>query len=84
MFNTGTVVGVNVNVFGSGFQPKHIPSFSWGGVADGFTPYRINKALHVAREVYSRRDRVFDETEEAILTAISQQESVPPGELTIH
>ena len=32
MFNTGTVVGVSANVFGGGFQPKHIPSFSWGGV----------------------------------------------------
>jgi UDP-N-acetylglucosamine diphosphorylase/glucosamine-1-phosphate N-acetyltransferase len=29
MFNTGTVVGVSVNVYGAGFQPKHIPSFSW-------------------------------------------------------
>ena len=67
MFNTGTVVGVNVNVFGSGFQPKHIPSFSWGGVADGFTPYRIDKALQVAREAYARRGRVFDEVEEEIL-----------------
>lgn len=30
MLNTGTVVGVNSNVFGSGFPPKYIPSFSWG------------------------------------------------------
>lgn len=67
MFNTGTVVGVNANVFGSGFQPKYIPSFSWGGVETGFTPYRIDKALEVAREVYSRRERVLDEVEEEIL-----------------
>ena len=67
MFNTGTVVGVNVNVFGSGLPPKHIPSFSWGGVADGFTTYRIDKALQVAREAYSRRNKVFDAVEEGIL-----------------
>lgn len=73
MFNTGTVVGVNVNVFGAGFQPKHIPSFSWGGADTGFTPYRVEKALQVAREVFSRRGKEFDEVEEGILTAISDQ-----------
>lgn len=67
MFNTGTVVGVNANVFGAGFQPKHIPSFSWGGADTNFMPYRIEKALQVAREAYSRRGKVFDEVEESIL-----------------
>lgn len=31
-FNTGTVVGVSANVFGTGLLPKYIPSFSWGTV----------------------------------------------------
>ena len=70
MFNTGTVVGVNVNVFGAGFQPKHIPSFTWGGAAEGFSPYRLDKALHVARESVGRRNIPFNDTEEAILRAI--------------
>lgn len=67
MFNTGTVVGVSSNVFGGGFQPKHIPSFSWGGATNGFTPYRIDRALQVAREAFSRRGKVFDAVEEEIL-----------------
>ncbi len=70
MFNTGTVVGVNVNVFGAGFQPKHIPSFSWGGAAEGFTNYRIEKALQVARETVGRRGIEFGPVDEAILCAI--------------
>ncbi len=70
MFNTGTVVGVNVNVFGAGFQPKHIPSFSWGGAAEGFTNYRIEKALQVARETVGRRGIDFGPMDEAILCAI--------------
>lgn len=70
MFNTGTVVGVNVNVFGAGFQPKHIPSFSWGGAAEGFTEYRIEKALQVARETVGRRGMDFSAVDEAILRAI--------------
>ncbi|MDB4286316.1 glucose-1-phosphate thymidylyltransferase, partial [bacterium] len=31
MLNSGTVIGVSANVFGGGYQPKFIPSFSWGG-----------------------------------------------------
>lgn len=31
MFNTGTVVGVNANIFGSGFPRNFVPSYSWGG-----------------------------------------------------
>lgn len=43
-FNTGTVIGVCVNIFQSGgLLPKFIPSFSWG--AEGKERYRIDKAL---------------------------------------
>lgn len=70
MFNTGTVVGVNVNVFGAGFQPKHIPSFSWGGKTEGFTPYRYDKALTVIRETMRRRGETFGEAKEAMLKVI--------------
>jgi UDP-N-acetylglucosamine diphosphorylase/glucosamine-1-phosphate N-acetyltransferase len=54
MFNTGTVVGVSCNVFGAGFPPKYVPSFSWGG-AEGFTLYDPEKSIGVARRVMSRR-----------------------------
>lgn len=70
MFNTGTVVGVSANVFGSNFQPKHISSFSWGGSIDGFTTYRLEKALQVAAEAFRRRNKDFTEQEEAILREI--------------
>ena len=78
MFNTGTVVGVNVNVFGAGFQPKHIPSFSWGGAAEGIADYRLEKALQVIRETVGRKSRVFDEIEEDILRAIYRMEKEEP------
>jgi UDP-N-acetylglucosamine diphosphorylase/glucosamine-1-phosphate N-acetyltransferase len=70
MFNTGTVVGVSANVFGSGFQPKHVSSFSWGGAIDGFTTYRLDKALHVAAEAFKRREEPFSEIEKDILREI--------------
>ena len=66
MFNTGTVVGVSANIFGSGFPRNFIPSFSWGGTA-GFTTYKINDAFEVASRVYERRGLIFDDTEKEIL-----------------
>ncbi len=44
MFNTGTVVGLSSNIYGSGFPGSLIPSFSWGG-ASGFETYRLVKAI---------------------------------------
>ncbi len=66
MFNTGTVVGVSANIFGNGFPPKFIPSFSWGG-SEGFITYRLEDALDVANRVYERRHMDFNKVEQDIL-----------------
>jgi len=70
MFNTGTTVGVGVNVFGAGFQAKHVPSFTWGGAAEGYEPYRIEKALEVIRQTQLQKKVEFTETDETILRHI--------------
>jgi UDP-N-acetylglucosamine diphosphorylase/glucosamine-1-phosphate N-acetyltransferase len=41
--NTGTVIGVCCNVFGTGLTPKYIPSFSWG--SEGVNRYDFEKGL---------------------------------------
>jgi hypothetical protein len=69
MFNTGTVVGVNANIYGAGFPRNFIPSFSWGG-SQGFKEYRVDKALEVARKVMKRRNLELDETQERILREV--------------
>lgn len=66
MFNTGTVIGVSANIFGSGFPRNFIPSFSWGG-ASGFTAFRTNKAFEVAEAMMKRRNMEFNDTEAKIL-----------------
>lgn len=66
MFNTGTVVGVNANIFGSGFQRNFVPSFSWGGI-NGVSTYDLKKANLVASRMFERRNLKFDETEQKIL-----------------
>ncbi|MFQ6602371.1 GlmU family protein [Flavobacterium sp. C3NV] len=72
MFNTGTVVGVSTNIFGSGFPRNFVPSFSWGGAA-GFTTYVTKKAFETAKLVMGRRNIDFDETESAILEHIFEE-----------
>ncbi len=72
MFNTGTVVGVSSNIFGSGFPRNFIPSFSWGG-DKGFSTYTIEKAFETAEIVYKRRGLEFDKLEKDILETIFQQ-----------
>jgi UDP-N-acetylglucosamine diphosphorylase/glucosamine-1-phosphate N-acetyltransferase len=66
MFNTGTVVGVSANIYGSNFPRNFIPSFSWGGAA-GFSVYQINKAVETASLVLERKGLEFDEQEKRIL-----------------
>lgn len=72
MFNTGTVIGVNANIFGSGFPRNFVPSYSWGG-ASGFTTYLTKKAFEVAKVVMSRRKLEFTEQDEAILTHVFEE-----------
>lgn len=72
MFNTGTVVGVSANIFGSGFPRNFIPSFSWGGNG-GFTTYLTQKAFEVAQVVMSRRDIELTEIDKAILEHVFEE-----------
>jgi UDP-N-acetylglucosamine diphosphorylase/glucosamine-1-phosphate N-acetyltransferase len=69
MFNTGTVVGVFANIFGSGFPRNFVPSFSWGG-ASGFSIYQTQKAYEVAEKVMERRHIKFDDVERKILDKV--------------
>ena len=69
MFNTGTVVGVSANIFGSGFPRNFIPSFTWGG-SSGFTTYLTKKAFEVAEIVMKRRDINLTQQDKDILTHI--------------
>jgi UDP-N-acetylglucosamine diphosphorylase/glucosamine-1-phosphate N-acetyltransferase len=69
MFNTGTVIGVSTNIFGSGFPRNFVPSFAWGG-AHGFSEYKLDKALDTAKRVMDRRGIDLNEVEEAILAEV--------------
>ncbi len=55
MFDTGTVVGVSCNLFGSGLPPKFVPSFSWGE-RGALTVYDPGKAVETAGRMMVRRN----------------------------
>ena len=72
MFNTGTVVGVSANIFGSGFPRNFVPSFSWGG-SKGFVTYKTSKAFEVAEVVMARRKEEFTNMDKGILEHIFEE-----------
>jgi UDP-N-acetylglucosamine diphosphorylase/glucosamine-1-phosphate N-acetyltransferase len=71
MFNTGTVIGVNCNIYVPGFPRNFVPSFSWGG-ASGFTEYLPKRAFEAAKVMMARRGVHFDEKEAKILEHVFQ------------
>ena len=71
MFNTGTVIGVATNIFGAGFPPKHIPSFTWGN-PHSQNEYDIDKLFYTAQEMYHRRNRELTEKDKSILMKVKE------------
>ncbi|MCP9769028.1 glucose-1-phosphate thymidylyltransferase [Lacihabitans sp. LS3-19] len=76
MFNTGTIVGVSSNVFGSGFQEKFIPSFTWGGKNEGIEKYRFSKAIEVINSTMERKALILSEEDRRILEYISKNQNL--------
>ena len=69
MFNTGTVVGVGANIFGSGFPRNFIPSFSWGG-SSGFIIHKLEKFFSTAEKVMIRRSIAFSDIDKQVLMQV--------------
>ncbi len=70
MLNTATVIGVSANVFGSGFPPKFIPSFAWGGADFGWREMILIKAFETAEAMMARRNKVLSQCDKNILEHI--------------
>jgi UDP-N-acetylglucosamine diphosphorylase/glucosamine-1-phosphate N-acetyltransferase len=66
--NTGTVIGVSCNVFGSGLTPKHVPNFSWG--SEGVNRYEFEKALKDIEGWKKLKGHSLNDNEKSILTYI--------------
>ncbi|TAF57026.1 MAG: glucose-1-phosphate thymidylyltransferase [Sphingobacteriia bacterium] len=65
--NTGTVIGLSANVFGSGLLPKFIPSFSWGTAGE---TYALDKALQAIDQWMQLKGKQLDTTTENIIRSL--------------
>ena len=72
MFNTATVLGVGVNVHGSGFPRNFVASFSEGGTA-GFSDVPLSRFFSIAERMMARRGKVLTEVDRAIFEAIHDE-----------
>ena len=66
MINTASLIGVNSNVFGSGFQKKRIASFSWGE-NEQFT---FSKAWEINKNIASMIGEELNDKDYLILQGI--------------
>lgn len=68
-FNTGTIVGISTNIFGYGFPPKYIPSFSWGGIQKNEL-FKFEKACQAIKNMMYRRNQLFQDEDIKIIKYI--------------
>lgn len=71
MLNTATVLGVGVNIHGSGFPRPFLASFTEGSPA-GYTDVPMAKFFETARKVMARRGLELTQTDIDILTHIRE------------
>lgn len=69
MFNTATVVGVGVNIHGTGFPRNFVASFSEGSAA-GFSDVSMTKFFDVASRVMARRGITLTDADRRMFYAI--------------
>lgn len=55
MLNTGSIVGAFANIFGAGFHPKFINSFTWNESGSLPELYDFEKAMITTKAAMSRR-----------------------------
>ena len=72
MLNTATVLGVGVNLHGSGFPRVFVPSFSEGSPAGGFKDVSLKKFCEIAERVMSRRGLELTEQDRRILERVRE------------
>ena len=69
LFNTGTVVGFNCNIYSSELPAAFVPSYSWGHGTE-MTGYDVDKAMQTAEVVLERRKARFTDAHRKIFRTI--------------
>lgn len=66
MLNTATVIGVGVNLHGSGYPRTFIPSFQEGSPTAGFKDVALDKFFQIAERVMERRGKELTEKDKEL------------------
>ena len=69
MLNTATVLGVGVNLHGTGFPRNFVPSFNEGGAA-GYTRVPLRKFFDIAERVMQRRGCTLSDADRTLFEAL--------------
>jgi hypothetical protein len=69
LFNTGTVIGFNCNIYSSELPRQFVPSFSWGH-GEVMTEYDLAKAMQTAEVVMERRKVKFESAHKRLFEKI--------------
>lgn len=75
MLNTATVIGVGVNIYGSGFPRVFVPSFLEGSAVSGFTDVPVKRFLTIAERVMARRNVTLTDLDRKIFERIFEYAS---------
>ena len=75
MLNTATVIGVGVNIYGSGFPRAFVPSFLEGSPNSGFADVPMKRFLTIAERVMARRNVSISELDRLIFDQIFEYAS---------
>lgn len=70
MINTGTVLGVGVNIHGAGFPRQFVASFQEGGSTMGFKNVDLKVFYQIAERVMARRNVSLTDADREIYNAI--------------
>ena len=76
MFNSGTIVGVGCNLFGTGYYRNFVESFSYGGPNTGYEKYRLEKVIETAEQAFARRHKTFDDVEKAVIEYLWEKSNI--------
>lgn len=75
MLNTATVIGVGVNIYGSGFPRAFVPSFLEGSPNSGFADVPMKRFLTIAERVMARRSVSISDLDRLIFDQIFEYAS---------
>jgi UDP-N-acetylglucosamine diphosphorylase/glucosamine-1-phosphate N-acetyltransferase len=70
--NTGTVIGLGVNLYDTGFPSKYVPSYSWGSPRD-LSPYKKQEWFAMAEQTRKLKKHTLTSDDKKLLEAVWDQ-----------